>query len=127
MPGQVVGRLDKRRRRLGLVQHRQQLQQLQLVVEVVLEPQPDRLVGGERRPQPGVALGEGLAHLGGDEAGLGGDEVGAHRRQRLEAEAGRHRPVVQHVAPRQDVGIRHGLAEQLGGAVAVGHFQHGPP
>ena len=101
------------------------LDELELVVEVVLEPQFDALeiaVGA----QGGIALGE----LGGDLGRVDAEAVGeiGDPRGRARHRGGRRdRPLVQHVAPRQDGAVAAGKPEEFGGAVAVGEDQVGHP
>jgi hypothetical protein len=99
------------------------LRDLQLVVEVGLEPQHVLAVGGRR--QRGVALLERGAHpvdtvaavRGVDPVG-GGQEARAHLAQLVVAD-GRHRPLVQHVAPDDQARCQAGLAQRGRGRVAV--------
>ena len=101
----------------------QHLDELELVVEVVLEPQLDGVeiaVGAET----GVALGEFGRNLGlinPETAGKIGDPLGRHRGEFRVGD----RPLVQHVAPRQKGRLAAGQPQKLHRVVAVGDDQVG--
>jgi hypothetical protein len=91
------------------------LEQLELVVEVVLEPQHDALLRGERRGQPLVA---------GDQVGLRDpEEPRAHGPQLGRAQRG-HGALVEHVPPGHEVADDVRLPQPVDRGVAVRDMQH---
>ena len=100
------------------------LDELQLVVEVVLEPDHDDLVAGERGAQARVAG----AHVGLDRVRVapaaGGEEPGAHGAKLVGVEVGGHRPLVQGVAPRDHVAADAGGLDARHRGVAVRDVEH---
>src|SRR5215204_3372217 len=113
------------RRGSGPGQRVERLQELQLVVEVVLEPQHDDLAVRGGLGQTGVAGGQrglGLVAVG---PAAGGQEGGPLGPQGRRMQAGADRTLVQHVVPRQHLvaGLRG--AQPAPERVAVGDVQHG--
>jgi hypothetical protein len=100
------------------------LDELQLVVEVVLEPEHDDLVARERRAEPGVAG----AHVGLDRVRVtptaAGEEPRPHRAKLLGVEVRRHRPLVQRVAPGDHVAPDPGRLDARHRGVAVRDVEH---
>src|SRR3954470_4595052 len=104
----------------------QDLDELELVVEVVLEPQHDGLARPEGLIQPLVASAQLLLDLlraGGPEAG---QVLRAHGPQLGRRERG-HRPLVEHVAPGDDVAADSRPPHDVDGRVAVGEVEHAIP
>ena len=103
------------------VQGRQDLGDLELVVQVGLEPEHvlAATVGGQRP----VPLLEPARHLHGVDAVGVGDELGPHPPQPGVVEPTRHGPLVQHVGPGDRMPGQPGPAQQVDGDVAVGHVQ----
>jgi len=97
------------------------LDQLQLVVEVVLEPEHDLIVLA-RAAEGGVPLGKGLSDLGESTPASIGNEARSLLGKRFERQPGAHRPFVQHVAPGKDGSLHH-LPDDGNGVVAVGDVQ----
>ena len=97
---------------------RQDLDQLELVVEVRLEPQD---VGAGVRLERPVALGQLLdgAEIGGERAG---EEPRPDAPQLVVGDRG-HGPLVQRVAPREDRALHARRAQPGHGRVAVGDVQ----
>jgi hypothetical protein len=90
-------------------------------VEVVLEPQGQPVAARERLHQAPIAVtecGEGRFRV---ESEPGGQESGALGRQLVEEQPGRHRSLVEHVAPGQDGLGRDEGRDLLGRGVAIGH------
>ena len=100
----------------------QQLEQLQLIEQVVLEPQHDALEAGGRGKQA-VAGGHLGLHGLQIAPALVGDEMRAQMGQRRQRQLGRHRPFMQHVAPGQDLAVEPRPPHDGGGAVAVGDVE----
>ena len=99
----------------------QDLYQLKLVVEVVLEPELDRLKAAWSRMIASRAANSAATSLG-IEAESAREERHPHRGRFLEAAAD-DRPFVKHVAPGQDRPVLAGGGKEIGGAVAVGDDQ----
>ena len=97
--------------------------ELQLIVEVVLEPQHHLLVLAAARERR-VAPGERRAQLGVGAPAEGRQRAGAHLRQLLERRRHRHRAVVQHVTPGELLAADAAGAETGEHRVAVGDVQH---
>jgi hypothetical protein len=94
------------------------LQQLQLVVQIVLEPEHGLVVGAEIAERS-IPLGEARAHFGAVFAWLG-QPAGAHVRERLDGRQLRDRAVMERIPPRE-VGSRDpSVAEPLDDGIAVG-------
>lgn len=117
---------DERDRRPAHVgQSIEHLDELQLVVKVVLEPQYD-LVVPPGPAKSGIAAAEILENsFPLSPAGLG-DELRAFARKLLQDEARPDRSFVQHVAPRQYRSGNHSR-QHPGGAIAVGDVQQLAP
>ena len=95
------------------------LQELELVVEIVLEPQDDA-VERRRMGEPAVArlqIGRNLLPLAPAPVR---QILGADRGQLGERASRRHRPLMQHVAPRQHLCARNRAAKQFAGRIAIG-------
>ena len=106
------------RRDLLGVGEREHVEELELVVEVVLEPEHHLQVVAERLEQLPVApLERGEQRLPASPAAVG-EEAGAGLQQLL-ARQRRHRPLVEHVLPGQHGAAECGLPERIAGAFAV--------
>ena len=104
----------------------ERVDQLELVVEVVLEPEHHLEAVAERLEQLPVApLERGEQRLPAAPAALG-EEAGACAEQLLPWQR-RHRPFVEHVLPGQHRAAEHGLAERVAGALAVRDVEEGRP
>jgi hypothetical protein len=100
-------------------QPRHDLRELELVVEVGLEPQ--RVLAATARRKRAITLFKAPQHLrSGDPAA--GQVLGAHRAQPRVVDVG-HRPLVQRAAPDDAPLDQPRLAERLRGRVAVGDVQ----
>ena len=100
----------------------EQLNELQLIVEIVLEPQYDLVVPcgiAEGR----VALGELLLYFAQRAPAGGGDELRAPAGERVERQPGVHRPLVQHVAPGQEFAL-YRTCQNRDCGIAVRDVQH---
>ncbi len=105
----------------GRRKKRENLDQLELIVEIMLEPQLDRVEIGVPLHDR-VALGELGFDLGLRDVEAAGEKRHAPPRARAKLGLG-DRPFVQHVAPGQDDVIPPRRVEQLRGAIAVGDDQ----
>ena len=94
--------LDPVRRHPEVAERGQDLGELELVVQVGLEP--EQVVAGVVGGQGAVALLEPAPHRPGVEAVRGGEELGPDPAQPGVVEPGRDRPLVQDVGPGQRVG-----------------------
>ncbi len=97
---------------------RERVDQLELVVEVVLEPEHDLELIAERVEQPPVAPLQRREELLLSAPAAVGEEPGACAEQ-LAPWQRRHRSLVQHVLPGQDDTAKRRLPERVAGALAV--------
>ncbi len=102
------------------------LQELELVVEVVFEPQLQAIEIAVPANEA-VALRKARPDLGRIVAESRSEEFGAHGRELFEAPGPRHRSVMQRVAPRQDRRLDPGGPQPPDGAVAVGDEELAQP
>jgi hypothetical protein len=98
------------------------LKQLELVAEILLEPEHDLFARPGGR-QHGVAGLESAAQLDRIAPAFGGQELRPLQRQRPQRKPGPHWPLVERVAPRQDLTLDPGRRQPTGGFVAVGDVQ----
>ena len=105
---------------------REHVEELELVVEVVLEPEHHLEVVAERLEELPVApLERGEQRLPAAPAAVG-EEAGACAQQLLPWQR-RHRPLVEHVLPGQHGTAERGLPQGVAGALAVGDVEERRP
>ncbi len=108
------------------VGEREHVEELELVVEVVLEPEHHLEAVAERLEQLPVApLERGEQRLPAAPAAVG-EEAGARPQQLLPRQR-RHRPLVEHVLPGQHGAAERGLPQRVAGAFAVGDVEERRP
>src|SRR5262249_10481573 len=109
---------DQLRCRGGIVRDGERVDELELVVQIVLEPEHDAGAGMQRVEVLLVAALERRE----DRAATPPPALGEERRslaQELGARDGRHGPLVQRVLPRQHRAAEPGLPQRVPGALAV--------
>ncbi len=100
------------------------LEELELIVEIVLEPQHYAIELGAHG-EPAVARRE-LVLDGVEIAAAGAREIfDTNGRQLFRRRRDRHRPFMQHVAPGQHLGARQRAAKHLASGIAVGDDEIG--
>ena len=105
-----------------------QLDELELIIEIMLEPQLDPLVLAVIARQR-IARGELLRDVGDRQAEFLGEILRPHDRQRLQQQTAGHGTVVQSIAPRQELRLDARCAQVRNGRVAIGDdesFRHQP-
>jgi hypothetical protein len=106
------------------IELRQNLQQLQLVVQIVLEPQND--LGEFRRPPQGrVARSKVVEQLDRIARPARSQILPAHAAELIERCTGRYRALVQYVAPWQVRADNPSLCEEINHRVAIGDVKGG--
>jgi hypothetical protein len=123
-PARERGHDDQLGQRPVLVDQRQGVDQLQLVVQVVLEPEDDTGALAQRPDELAVTALE----RGADRAATPPAAAGEKRSpdvQQLAARPGRHRPLVEGVVPGQHGSADRGRPKRVAGALPVGHVQKG--
>ena len=112
-------------RRFSAAEEIQQLDQLQLVIEIVLEPE-NYLVEVVQMSNDPVPLGEITADVGEFVPIVAGDEASALLAQLLQRKRCIDGSFVEHVTPGYDLSLDAGFTHGAGGAVAVGDVESLP-
>ena len=102
----------------------QRVEQLELVVQVVLEPQHDLPFGTQRLHQVAIAALEAGEDRAAGPPAAGGEECGALA-QELRTGHAPHRALVEHVLPREHRSPEPRLPQRVAGALAVRDVQQG--
>src|SRR5205085_4811359 len=110
------------RYRLCRAREREHVEELQLVVQVVLEPQHDRQAVAQRIDQPPVPPLERRENRGAAPPPALREERGTDLQQPLPRYRG-NRPFVENVLPREDRAAERRLPQRVAGALAVGDVQ----